>query len=120
MLILRNIKSFVYNIAFGLVPTEVCVLHGLSKDSVTTFRDSFKQTNVIDNTMMTEFVAQVKQDIGWDELQKTCPTEKEAVCAKNVGTNLIGLSKKKRDALTKYAEWMTTVQVRLYLPNILP
>lgn len=116
----RLVKSFVYNIAFGLVPTEVCVLHGLSKDSVTTFRDSFKQTNVIDNTMMTEFVTQVKQDIGWDELQKTCPTEKEAVCAKNVGTNLIGLSKKKRDALTKYAEWMTTVQVRLYLPNILP
>ena len=79
-----------------------------------------KQANMIDGSIMTEFIALVKQSIGWDELQKTCPTEKEAACAKNVGTNLIGLSKKKRDALTKYAEWMTTVQVRLYLPNILP
>lgn len=116
----RLVKSFVRNIAFGLVPIDVCILHGISEDSVIAFRNRFKQANMIDGSIMTEFIALVKQSIGWDELQKTCPTEKEAACAKNVGTNLIGLSKKKRDALTKYAEWMTTVQVRLYLPNILP
>ena len=39
--------------------------------------------------------------------------------AKKVGTNLIGLSKKEIDSLIKFAEWMTTIQVRLYLPNLL-
>ena len=36
-----------------------------------------------------------------------------------VGTNLLGLSEGKIDALIKCAEWMTEVQIRTYLPNLI-
>lgn len=36
-----------------------------------------------------------------------------------VGTNLLGLSEEKIDTLIKCAEWMTEVQTRTYLANII-
>ena len=63
----------------------------------------------------------VKRWIGeaWDELEEIKPSFEEINIAKKVGTNLIGLSKKEIDSLIKFAEWMTTIQVKLYLPNLL-
>ena len=116
----RLVLSFVRNIAYGLVPAEVYTLHGISEESATAFHDCYKRTSVVDKTIMENYVRFVKQSIGWNELQTICPSEEEAAQARNVGTNLIRLSKKKRDALVKYAEWMTIVQVKMYLPNILP
>lgn len=64
-------------------------------------------------------ISKIKQSIQWDELEEIKPSFEEINIAKKVGTNLIGLSKKEIDSLIKFAEWMTTIQVRLYLPNLL-
>jgi hypothetical protein len=115
----RLVKSYVRNIALGLVPAETYLLHGITEEVANNFRDKYKLTKIIDREILEELVILVQKNIGWDELVANCPDDKEATCAKNVRTNLIGLSKKKRDALAKYAEWMTMVQVRLYLPVLL-
>lgn len=115
----RLVRSYVYNLASGLVPAEVYTFHGIDENMASNLRDTYKQTKRIDRATLEGYVEKVKNCIEWDELQKICPTSKEAECAKKVGTNLTGLSKKKRNALAKYAEWMTMVQVRLYLPNLL-
>lgn len=115
----RLVKSYVRNIALGLVPAETYLLHGITEEVANNFRDKYKLTKIIDRKILEELVILVKKNIGWDELVAICPDDKEATCAKNVRTNLIGLSRKKRDALAKYAEWMTMVQVRLYLPVLL-
>lgn len=115
----RLVRSYVYNLASGLVPAEVYSLHNIDENEASNLRNTYSQTKRIDKAMLEKYVAKVKNSIGWNELQKICPTSEEAMRAKKVGTNLIGLSKKKRDALVKYAEWMTMIQVRLYLPNLL-
>jgi cell division septal protein FtsQ len=61
----------------------------------------------------------VKRSILWDDLEKIKPSSTEIKIAKKVGTNLIGLSPQKIESLIKFAEWMATVQIRLYLPNLL-
>ena len=39
--------------------------------------------------------------------------------AEKVGTNLIGISQKKINALIEHSEWMTEVQIRLHLPFLI-
>ena len=115
----RLVSSFIRNIASGLVPAETYTLHGISEEIAAQLVDKYKHTNTIDKENFEKLKELVKKSIGWDELAKICPSAQEALKAKAVKTNLVRLSKKKRDALAKYAEWMTMVQVRLYLPNLL-
>lgn len=115
----RLVKSYVFNIAQGYVPSEVYTLHGISEEEANGLRKSFEMTHGVDPQLHNAIVTKVKTIIDWDSLQSICPTPKEAQIARGVKTNLTGLSQKDRDVLIKYAEWMTTVQVRLYLPNLL-
>lgn len=114
----RLVRSFVINIACGLVPREVYTAHGITEEEVFPIIELFKKSHFIDSNIQTDFEERVKASIGWSSLEKQCPTLEETVIAKGVSTNLIGLGKKKRDALAKFAEWMTYVQVRMYLPNL--
>ena len=55
----------------------------------------------------------------WDSLRKQMPTEEERAIAIAVKTRLEGLSRKQIDALVKQANWLTELQIRLYLPELL-
>jgi NTE family protein len=61
----------------------------------------------------------LKNNILWSSLEHLRPTEEEIKVARGVKTNLTGLSRKKLYCLAKFSEWMTFVQVRLYLPNLI-
>jgi NTE family protein len=53
------------------------------------------------------------------ELEAIMPTKKEHDTAKAVGTNLTSLKEKQIEALIKHSNWLTEVQVRLYLPYLI-
>ena len=62
----------------------------------------------------------IKEHVRWSELRKEIEPILDAWSkAKTIGTNLKGLSKQEIDVLSKLAEWQTTLQVRLHLPNLL-
>lgn len=106
------IGAFVDNISSGYVPRYVCERHGLNDVLI---------KRVLGGDKMAKLEVQeiVEKHIHWDELYKSQPNEDIIDKARNVGTNLLGLSKCKIDALIKCAEWMTEVQVRTYLPNLI-
>lgn len=106
------IEAFINNISSGYVPKYVCESHGLTEDLV---------RRVLDGDKMAKMEAQeiVETHIQWVELYRSQPNKDTIDKALNVGTNLLGLSKCKIDALIKCAEWMTEVQVRTYLPNLI-
>lgn len=106
------IEAFINNISSGYVPKYVCESHGLTEDLI---------KRVLGGDKMAKLEVQeiVEKHIHWDELYKSQPNEDIIDKARNVGTNLLGLSKCKIDALIKCAEWMTEVQVRTYLPNLI-
>lgn len=106
------IESFVDNISFGYVPKYVCESHGLSEELV---------QRILAKDKMAKWEAKelVEKHIGWDELYKSQPDKETIAKAQKVKTNLLGLCQCKIEALIKCAEWMTEVQVRTYLPNLL-
>lgn len=106
------IESFVDNIASGYVPEYVCESHGLSEELV---------KRIIAKDKMAKWEAKeiVEKHIGWNDLLKSQPDKETIAKAQKVKTNLLGLCECKIEALIKCAEWMTEVQVRTYLPNLL-
>lgn len=59
----------------------------------------------------------LKNRLGYAAIPKPTPEEKKI--ARNVGTNLTSLSKRKVDCLIKQAEALTELQVKLYCPSII-
>lgn len=114
----RLVKSFVYNVASGLVPSEVYLKNGITEQEAETLRQDYKVAHGVQSEIHDFLTEKVKKTIGWDTISHLRPSGKEAKHARKVGTNLVGLSKYSRYCLAKYAEWMTYVQVRLYLPNL--
>ena len=84
-----------------------------------------KQANLLQEGKMSEIeknecIDTIKKHVQWAELQKQHETVVKAWArAKTVKTNLDGLSKSTIDALSMLAEWQTTLQVRLHLPNLI-
>lgn len=115
----RLITSFVKNIEKGLVPKEVYTLHGILESQVEALQNGKTTVSNKADTIRNKMILSVKDSVQWDRLVELCPNSKESELAKSVKTSLLGLSESERDALIKYAEWMTTIQVRMYLPNIL-
>lgn len=64
----------------------------------------------------TQIKSHLEQRTGYAAVAK--PTPEEKTIARNVTTNLKGLSKEKIEALIKQAEALTTIQVKLYCPSI--
>lgn len=113
------VKGFVRGIKNGNVAKELYTYHSITEEEVEKVRGVFGSNILEDKEFIETIVSKIKQSIRWDELEHIKPSLEEIKIAKNVGTNLIGLSKRKIDSLIKFAEWMTTAQVRLYLPNLL-
>ena len=105
-------KRFVQNIKAGYITKEVTDFHGITKDMISRLRN-----NQTSEDAFNEILLLVEKNIGWKKLVTQIPQSHRI--SEKVGTNLIGLSEKKINALIEHSEWMTEVQVRLHLPFLI-
>lgn len=61
----------------------------------------------------------LNKSIEWDEIINRKPEQKVWKSAKRVGTGLFGLCENKIANLISVSEWMTELQIKTYLPNLL-
>lgn len=115
----RIIIGFVRGIKKGNVSEELYTYHSITKDDAQKIKRFYGSNRIEDKKFIEFIISKVKRSILWDDLEKIKPSSTEIKIAKKVGTNLIGLSPQKIESLIKFAEWMATVQIRLYLPNLL-
>jgi len=66
-----------------------------------------------------EITAWLEERTGYQKILAAAPTPAEKTIARNTGTNLTSLSKKKVDCLMKQAACLTELQVKLYCPSLL-
>ena len=71
------------------------------------------------SAIFNQFKEQLQDTVGWAELFAKRPDQNTIDRAYSVCTSLFGLSEAKIEALAAYSEWMTEVQCKLYLPNLL-
>lgn len=105
-------KRFVENIKAGYISKQVLVSHGITDDMISRLRNSSTTEKAL-----VEILSLVENNIGWEHLITKIP-HNHSIAVK-VGTNLVGLSDKKINALIEHSEWMTEVQVRLHLPFLI-
>lgn len=99
------------------------------KSCIKGFVDNFREGNVIDKVIEAhrinkdmlddEIKKKLEENVRYSELLKSNVTAEELELARNVSTNLTGLTKAEIDALGKHAAVMTELQVRLYCPELL-
>ena len=107
------VKRFVENVSKGHVAKSVCERHGINEDLVARIKKK-------DDDAWEIAKKNVEEHIGWKELYARQPEEKIIRRAQGVWTGLWGLRKCKIEALIQCAEWMTEVQIKLYMPEFLP
>lgn len=108
----RILKGFINNVINGNVSDHLLALHNISKEEIDNIGDERSQS-------YNDMLAKLKQNINWSVLEESKPSLKDRNTAISVGTNLIGLSSEKINALIKVSEWLTEVQVRLYMPELI-
>ncbi len=115
----RIITGFVRGIKDGHVSKEVYSCHDITEEDAIRIKTAYGSGSTDDKAFINAIICRIKESMHWIDLEKIKPSKEEISTAKKVCTNLTGLSQKKIDALIKFSEWMTTVQVRLYLPNLI-
>lgn len=108
----RIIKGFINNAICGNIPDKLLALHNLSKEELKLATDERSQPYL-------DLLSKLKQNVNWSDLEKNKPSTDELNIARSVKTNLIGLTVKKIDALIHVAEWLTEIQIRLYMPELI-
>ncbi len=113
---------FLLNAQNGNVPLEVMQYHGFSKEELDELK-GLKQLRLKDkvqaNAIFNQYLNKIKTNVGWTELYAKRPSQNIVDEAYGVETMLIGLKDSEIDALGTFSEWMTEVQCRLYLPNLI-
>jgi NTE family protein len=110
----RPIQGFVQNIIEEHIAPELFEFHRLKKEDI----DNLKNPDT-HNVAQDKLIAQLKENIDWKQLEPIMPTQQEYEIAKAVGTNLTALKKYQIDALIKHSNWLSEVQIRLYLPYLI-
>ena len=105
-------KRFVQNVKAGYISKQIADFHGITNDMISQLRN-----NQTSEDAFKEVLLLVENNIGWEKLVKRIPQNHSI--AEKVGTNLIGLTQKKINALIEHSEWMTEVQIRLHLPFLI-
>lgn len=100
------IPGFITNLSAGQITQSVIDAHELKKEW-------------IDNPAKykTEITEWLQERTNYNSIKK--PTEAEKIIARNVGTNLTGLSKIQVDSLMLQAACLTELQVKLYCPSLI-
>lgn len=99
------IPGFVDNLANKNITKAIIDAHSIKKEWVDD-PDKYE----------TAIIVHLKEITDYASIDK--PTEAEIEIARNVSTNLTGLSKKQVDCLMKQAAALTELQVKLYTPSI--
>lgn len=108
----RILKGFINNAKNGNVSDHLLALHNISKEVINNIGDERSQS-------YNDILTKLKQQINWSALEDIKPSLDNINIARSVGTNLMGLSTQKINALIQVAEWLTEVQVRLYMPELI-
>ena len=108
------VNSLARNIKDGYVHEKVLLYHGINEDLVSLLRneDTFGEGK-------EKLHECLNKSIQWDEIIRRKPEQKVWKSAKGVCTGLSGLSINKIADLITVSEWMTELQVKTYLPNLL-
>jgi NTE family protein len=114
----RPVQGFVENIIEGHIAPELFLYHNLNPNDEDILNLQ-SHDNAVREKAFQNLVERLKQNIGWQELEKIMPAQEEYSVAKSVGTNLTALKKAQIDALIKHSNWLAEVQVRLYLPHLI-
>ena len=108
----RILKGFINNAKNGNVSDHLLALHNISKKEIDNIGDEGSPS-------YNNILAKLKQNINWSVLEESKPSLSDRNIARSVGTNLMGLSSEKINALIRVSEWLTEVQVRLYMPELI-
>lgn len=106
-------RRFIRNVRDGHVSYELFAYHGFSQE---------EYNEIYNNTQFNKwdiYLKKFKDHLDWDTLEKTRPSSETINIAYGVSTNLFGLSEKEINSLVAFSEWMTELQVKTYLPNLL-
>jgi NTE family protein len=112
----RSIKGFIQNIVKDYIAPELLEFHQITEKDIEDLKNY--DTNIHD-TAEARLMTQLKKNIEWEQLALIMPTQQEHTMAKSVGTNLIALKESQINSLIKHSNWLTEVQVRLYLPYLI-
>jgi NTE family protein len=110
----RPIKSFIRNIVDDHIASDLLEFHQIKKEDI----DDLKKPNTR-QIAEERLLIQLKQNIDWKQLESMMPSQQEQIIAKSVGTNLTALKKIQIHSLIKHSNWLTEVQIRLYLPYLI-
>lgn len=110
----RMLKGFVENLKHDNIDPEVVAVHQITHEDIAQLKNSDTAA-----TAGVRIIAQLKNNIQWDDCKSLKPSEEEHKRAYAIGTWLFGLSKENVELLSKEAEWKVMMQVRLYLPMLL-
>ena len=110
----RIIDGFIDALRNDNINADVIACHNIQTDQIQRLKH-----NDTTNDARDEIKKLLRQNVKWDELESLRPNASEHSIAFSVGTNLTGLSIAQINSLVKQSEWMTFIQVRLYLPMIL-
>ena len=107
------ISGFIRNLRENNVHPDVWEYHGISESEVQnlTAQPTDELYRSIEN--------KIKSSIGWAKMVELIPSKESELLARNIGTNLTALSKDRINSLIVHSEWITEVQVRLYLPFLI-
>lgn len=108
-----EVERFVNDIKKDLVYDDVLIAHHITERMVADLKSTDKS---ISSQTFSALVKQVKTNIGWDELSSKIPPKEVLDIAQSVGTNLKSLKIEQINALIAHSEWLSEIQVRLYLP----
>lgn len=108
------VNSLARNIKDGNVHEIVLRYHGISDDVI-----SLLKKDSTWNEGKEKLHDCLNKSIGWDEIIARKPSPAIWKSAKGVGTNLIRLRENKILDLIAVSEWMTELQIKTYLPNLL-
>jgi NTE family protein len=106
------IERYLSNIRSKHIPMDTLRCHGIGENDVKLFVEEN------DKEAKARIETAFKESIGWDELIQRALSKAQYDLAYSIGTNLIALSKEKINALSAYSEWMTEIQIRSYLPQL--
>lgn len=112
----RLLYDFVDELLEGNIDDELVQYHHLSEIYIEALKDEDDEQLILD--FKKKLVNELKHSIDWPSLLRRVPTEHMHKTALNVGTNLTALSVAKIYSLLTVADWMTEVQMKLYLPYV--
>jgi len=104
---------FIENVKNGFVDRTVINRHNISIEEVNLLM------TVNDDVLFNELIEKYKKSIDWQTLIQKVPSKKDYSIAYRVCTSLTPLSNKQINALSGYADWLTELQVKTYLPHLI-